>query len=241
MISIVRVVVLCASPAALLAQGQPSGALQGAVTDTQGKPVVGAIVRYQSIPPSVAAGIKAIPVPGETIASGTITTDANGRFTAAGLPFATHLLCAHVPSAPYLDPCVWGQTVRATVSAGVIANQTLILTKGVYVNVRVNDPMHLLPQTLDGPWTPRKLQIGVVYGTGAYHGAQNTAADSTGRSYQMIIPAGKPFRLWLYSTDVRLSDGSGTAITSPAAAIPFQAAPGQDQTFTLTVVGPRTQ
>ncbi len=98
--------------------------------------------------------------------------------------------------------------------------------------------MRLLPQVVDGPWTPRKLLIGVVYGTGAYQGARNTAVDSAGRDYQLIIPAGKPFRLWLYSTDLALTDASGAAVTSPAGGVAFQASTGQDQNFTFTVAGP---
>lgn len=238
---IMKALLLCTLLPASFALAQAPGAtgsLQGSVTDPQGRPLAGAVVRYQSIPPSVAAGVRATPAPGETVAGGTVATDANGRFTLAGLPFAPHLLCASVPSAPYLDPCIWGQAVRTTVSAGATTSQALILVKGVYLNVRVNDPMRLLPQVVDGPWTPRKLLVGVVYGTGAYQGARNTAVDSAGRDYQLIIPAGKPFRLWLYSTDLALTDASGAAVTSPAGAVAFQASTGQDQNFTFTVAGP---
>ena len=105
------------------------------------------------------------------------------------------------------------------------------------MNVRVNDPMGLLPQVVDGPWTPRRLLIGVAYGTGAYQGALNTAVDSAGRNYQLIVPAGRPFSLRLYSTDVALADASGAAVASPAGGAKFQAVPGQDQTFTFVVTG----
>jgi hypothetical protein len=215
-----------------------TGSLQGSVTDPQGLPIAGAVVRYQSIPPSVAAGTRPTPAPWETFASGTVATDANGRFTVPGLPSAPHLLCASVPSAPYLDPCIWGQAVRTTVSAGVTTSQNLVLVKGVYLNVRVNDPMHVLPQEADGPWTPRKLLVGVAYGTGAYQAARNTAVDSAGRDYKLIIPAGQPFQLWLYSTDLALTDASGAAVTSPAGGVAFQASSGQDRSFTFTVAAP---
>jgi hypothetical protein len=97
--------------------------------------------------------------------------------------------------------------------------------------------MGLLPQVVDGTATPRKLLVGVAYGTGAYQAARNTTVDSAGRNYQLIIPAGMRFSLWLYSNDVALADASGAAISSPNAAIPFQAASGQDQAFTFTVTG----
>jgi hypothetical protein len=104
------------------------------------------------------------------------------------------------------------------------------------LNIRIKDPMHLLPQVQDGPWTPRKLLVGVAYGAGAYQGAQNTSVDSGGRNYQMIVPAAKPFSIWLYSSDVALADASGTAVASPAGPS-FQAVPGTDQNFTFTVTG----
>ena len=238
--SIMKALLLSALLPASFALAQTAGAtgsLQGSVTDAQGLPLAGAVVRYQSIPPSVAAGIRPTPAPGETVASGTVATDAGGRFTVPGLPSAPHLLCASVPSAPYLDPCIWGQAVRTTVSAGVTTSQILVLVKGVYLNVRVNDPMRVLRQVVDGPWTPRKLLVGVAYGTGAYQAARNTAVDSAGRDYQLIIPAGKPFKLWLYSTDLALTDATGAAVTSPAGGGAFQASSSQDQNFTFTVAG----
>jgi hypothetical protein len=117
------------------------------------------------------------------------------------------------------------------------AKQTLVLVKGVYLNVRINDPSGLLPPVLDGPWTPRKLLVGVVYGSGAYQAARNTSVDPAGRNYQLIIPSGQSFSLRLYSTDVVLSDARGAAIGTPSGGVPFQATPGQDQAFTFTVTG----
>ncbi len=106
------------------------------------------------------------------------------------------------------------------------------------MNVRINDPPHLLPQVTDGTWTPRKLVVGVAFGAGAYHGVPNTAADSAGRGYRLVVPVGVPLSLWLYSTDVALADAGGAAVSAPAAGIPFQATAGQDQAFTFTVSGP---
>jgi hypothetical protein len=214
-----------------------TGSLQGLVTDTQGVPIAGAVVRYLSVPPPSTTGAWPMGAPDPNTVSGSVTADANGKFAVTGLPAAPHLLCASVPNAPYLDPCVWGQAIPATVSAGAAINVTLVLTKGVYLNVRVNDPMGLLPGAVDGLWTPRKLVVGVVYGAGAYQGAQNTSADPAGRNYQSIIPAGKPFSLWLYSTDVTLADANGAAVASPAGGVLFQAASSQNQNFTFTVTG----
>jgi hypothetical protein len=226
-------------PAALaLTQSSAAGSLRGSVSSAQGIPLAGAEVRYLSVAASVAAGIRTTPAPGENVVNGVVSTDASGAFAVADLPAATYLLCATVPSAPYLDPCVWGRPVRAVVSAAAITTQDLVLERGVYLNVRVNDPMGPLPQVVDGPWTPRKLLVGVAYGKGAYQGAQNTSVDPDGRSYQLIVPTGRKFLLRLYSADVALADAAGAAVGAPAAGYAFEASAGQDQSFTFAVSGP---
>jgi hypothetical protein len=230
-------------PSFVLAQTATTGSLRGSVVDAQGAPLAGAQVRYRSFAPSVAAGLRATPAPGETITNGLVSSNSDGSFMVTGLPPATYTLCARVPAAAYLDSCVWGFGAGVTVSAGATAAQTITLQQGVYLNVRINDPLHLLPQVIDGPWTARKLGVGVWYGNGAYRGVSNTSVDSAGRNYQLTIPASTPFSLWLYSTDIVLADPSGNVVTvaqagaAPAASVSFQASPGVDQSFTFTVSG----
>lgn len=102
----------------------------------------------------------------------------------------------------------------------------------------MNDPLSLLPQVVDGPWTPRKLLVGVAYGTGAYQGVPNTAVDLAGHTYQLVVPAGMSFHVWLYSRDVALKDAGGVAVAAPAGGASFQTSAGQDPSFTFTVTGP---
>jgi hypothetical protein len=180
-------------------------------------------------------------VPSGPVAQGQAVANASGEFLVAGLPSGDYVLCARVPSAPYLDPCVWQQPLQATVPAGGNTAQNVTLTKGVFLKVRVNDSMGLLPQVVDGPWTPRKLIVGVKYARGAYQGAQDVSVDAKGHDYQLVIPAGEPFTLWLFSRDVALIDTGGKAVDISASQIAFHAAAGQDQAFTFTVSGPVSQ
>jgi hypothetical protein len=212
--------------------------LQVSVKDTQGQLLAGAQVRYRRVVQTVRVGRQTVPTPGEAWIEGQVAADAGGAFSPANLPVGDYMLCASVPSAPYLDPCVWRQAVRVTLSVSVVASPTLALEKGVFLKVRINDPLRLLPQGVEGPWTPRKLLVGVMYANGAYHGAQNTGADTAGRDYQLVIPTGTAFKLWLFSTDIALTDARGNAVGTSGAQIPFQAAAGQDQVFTFTVSGP---
>jgi hypothetical protein len=102
---------------------------------------------------------------------------------------------------------------------------------------RVSDPKGLLPQNLDGLWMPRKLLVGVIYGNGAYRGARNTGVDATGHDYQLIIPAGVPFTLRLFSHDITLTDEAGIAVDLSGSRIPFEASPDKQQNFSFTVAG----
>jgi hypothetical protein len=210
------------------------GALRGSVMDSQGLPVVGAQVSYQLlVPPAFSSD-------GSNSAgsAGTVTADASGAFLLPALATGNYALCVTVLSLPYLDPCVWQQPATAQVSAGTTATQSIVLTKGVFLKVRVNDPAGLLPQLVDGIWTPRKLIVGVKYGNGAYQGTDNTGVDGGGRDYQLIVPVDVPFKLWLFSRDVVLKDASGAVVDTSGSMIPFQATAAQDQLFAFTVSGP---
>ena len=54
-------------------------------------------------------------------------------------------------------------------------------------------------------------------------GARNTGVDATGQDYRLIIPTGVPFNLWLFSTDVVLTDASGARVDTSGSQISFQA------------------
>jgi len=53
----------------------------------------------------------------------------------------------------------------------------------------------------------------------------------------MAIPTGAPLQLWLVSGFVTLADQNGTPLQNAGTKIPFQAAPGVDQAFTINVTG----
>ena len=232
---------LLALSGALAQSPSAVGDLQGSVQDSQGPLLPGAQVRYRRVNQQVLVHGVMLPVPGEALAGGTVVADIAGAFSVANLPTGTYMLCASVPSAPYLDPCVSRQAIPATVSAEATATTAISLQKGVYLKVRISDPLHLLPQSVDGPLTPRKLQVGITYVNAAYQGAANVDVDATGRDYQLIIPAGTPFQLWLYSSSITLADTSGNPVATSGAGTAFQATAGQDQSFTFVVTGTQAQ
>jgi hypothetical protein len=237
------ITILLLAACAMAESEAPSGDLQITVMDSRGQPLSGAIVRYTRIPKTVvsasahAGKYRVQPAPGEKSVSGKVASGADGRLIVASLAIGTYTLCAGVPSAAYLDPCVWQQPVRISVSANATTSQALVLVPGIFLNVRINDPDRRLPQTVDGIWTPRKLLVGVIYGSGAYQEAPNTAVDGSGRNYQLIVPSGLPLALRLFSRDITLTDQVGAPVNTTGSRIPFQASANQDQAFTFSVSG----
>jgi len=64
---------------ALAQSSGATGSLQGSVTDPQGLPLAGAVVRYQSVLPPVTARIGSALSPVANVVSGSVITDANGN------------------------------------------------------------------------------------------------------------------------------------------------------------------
>lgn len=215
---------------------QAPAAMRGSVTAEDGKAVPGAVVRYRRIVRLRQVGNHFEVAQGEAVVSRSTSSDPNGAFAALDLPAGDYVVCAEVPSAAYLDPCKWSTSPKVTLSAGAVAMPPLVLKKGVLLRVRVNDPAGLLP-TQVGPISAGNLIIGVRFGIGAFHAATAKRIDKSGRDYELVIPAGMPMSLWVFSRHVTLTDSKGSPIDNSGAMIPFQAAAGQDQSFTLDVSG----
>ena len=215
----------------------PFGAIEGSVTAEDGAPVAGAVVSYTRITRLVGPAARARPAPGEAVVRSSISSDANGAFAVSNLPAGDYVLCAEAPSQPYLNPCKWSSAPKVTIAAGAVHRPALVLKKGVFLKVRVNDPKGLLPPVKNDPSRAPNLIIGVVFGSGAFLAAAITRADQSGRDYQMSIPVGVPLKLWVFSRHVTLTDALGLPVDNSGGRIPFQAVAGKDQVFTLNVSG----
>ncbi|MCW5979791.1 MAG: carboxypeptidase regulatory-like domain-containing protein [Bryobacteraceae bacterium] len=207
------------------------------VTSEDGKPLPGAVVLYRSIPRLEIMGGRAQPAAGEPVVDGLTASDAAGGFTVPDLPAGHYIVCAEVPLAAYLNPCKWSATPSLTLSSDAVGRPAIVLKKGVFLRVHVNDPVGLLPMLDLGTMSRRNLIVGVRFGKGAFLGARETNTDKTGFDYEMVIPAGEPLSLWVFSRHVTLTDSKGSAVDNSGAMIPFQAVAGQDQSFTLNVTG----
>jgi hypothetical protein len=224
-----------------------SGGIQGTVTSLPaggGSPASGAVISgahvyFRRVPVYAPAKVGTRPqlAPGEVQFDISTSSDGNGKHKASGVPQGDYVACASVPGQPYLNPCQWSVSPVVHVQNGIVSDLDIKLERGVFLDVRVNDPQKLLPTSSNTLFDSPRLVVGVVFGNGAFLSVPLKSTDSAGRTYELAVPSGIPLRLWLFSQHVTLSDSRGKTLTSPSAAILFTAASGIDQTFTVNVTG----
>jgi hypothetical protein len=146
-------------------------------------------------------------------------------------------VCAEAYGQRFLNPCKWSEAYSAAVTAGGVVTLAVVMQRGVFLTVRVDDPKGLLPRTATSPLDFPHLIVGVVVGQGGFLGAETVNVDSSGRYFEITIPAGTPLKLWLQSRYVTLADASSAPVDNSGARISFQAAAGADLTFTFQVSG----
>ena len=127
-------------------------------------------------------------------------TGANGTFTFSKLPASKYVLCAQVAASepapansPYVDTCVWGAgQTPITVAAGQqVGGVVFTAPKGTWLQVRVADPEHVLPQAASGKGPAvlePELQVMLKGPDGLYRHPRFLSSDSGGRNYRMAIP-----------------------------------------------------
>lgn len=153
-------------------------------------------------------------------------TGANGAFTFSKLPAGKYVLCAQVAASeaapansPYVDTCVWGSgQTPITVAAGQqVGGVVFTAPKGTWLQVRVADPDHVLPQAVAGKGPPQmepELQVMLKGPDGLYRHARFLSGDSGGRNYQMAIPLKTALGLKIASSVGNVFDQAGTQVMS---------------------------
>ncbi len=155
-----------------------------------------------------------------------VLTDANGAFTFAKLPASKYVLCAQIAASepapansPYVDTCVWGSgQTPITVTAGQqVGGVVFTAPKGTWLQVRVVDPDHVLPQAAAGKGPALlepELQVILKGPDGLYRHARFLSSDSGERNYQAAIPLKTAIGLKVASSVANVFDQTGTQIMS---------------------------
>jgi hypothetical protein len=215
-----------ATAAPLVAQSNTS-VIQGSVIDAATKrPVPGATVSAirGGLPPLTASA----------------RTTLAGSFTISSLPAGVYTLCAQVPGAAYLPSCSWGPTASTvTLASGQKSTaNTLRLTPGSVLSVRIQDPAGLTSQKLPNGNAPH-LAIGVTGAGGVIIPARLHLRDKNGATWQVVVPFDTNLKLSVFSANLKLVDSSGGALPPAGAAQNFihGSAASDEPSFTYTVTG----
>jgi Carboxypeptidase regulatory-like domain len=212
-----------------------SAQMNGAIQDEMGRPLAGARVVYTRNTRLVhGKDGKYQDAPGESRFSAQVTTDAIGRYQVPNLPPGDYDLCSDAPG--YLATCEWTGWRRASVAqAQVLENGAMQLTKGVTVNIRINDPLSLLKgaNTIASP-----LVVGVRDRSGRLHPGRETPVSGGSHVFQVDVPYGTALNVWLHSWRFLLTNSTGAAMNRLGAQVPFQVAVnGTAPTFVFNIAG----
>ena len=170
-----------------LAQSPPTASLSGRILSDDGRTLRATVMLSL-------AGARGFPAPPRRT-----LTDTNGAFTFARLPAGKYALCAQISAAetapansPYVDTCAWGSGQDPTTLADGQQLTGVVFTapKGAWLQIRVADPDHVLPQpSAKGP-SPLEpeLQLTLKGPDGLYRQARFVSSDSAGRNYQLAVP-----------------------------------------------------
>jgi hypothetical protein len=199
---------------AALAQSTGTGSISGHVLSEDGHAL------HASVTLSFAAA-RGYPAPPRRV-----FTDANGAFTFAKLPASKYVLCAQIAASepapansPYVDTCVWGSGLTPiTVAAGQqVGGIVFTAPKGTWLQVRVVDPEHVLPQAAAGKGPALlepELQVILKGPDGLYRHARFLSSDSGGRNYRAAIPLKTPVGLKVASSVGNVFDQAGNQVKS---------------------------
>ena len=154
-----------------------------------------------------------------------VFTGANGAFTFSKLAAGKYVLCAQVAASevapansPYVDTCVWGSgQAPITLTAGKqVGGIVFTAPKGTWLQVRVADPDHVLPQaSAKGPaLLEPELQVMLKGPDNLYRHARFLSSDSGGRNYQMAIPLKTAIGLKIASSVANVFDQTGSQVMS---------------------------
>jgi hypothetical protein len=176
-----------------------------------------------------------------------VSTDANGSFSFARVPAGDYKLCVQVAAfesapadAPFVDTCVWpsGQAPVKLADGQQVAGLQLMAPKGTWLQIRVMDPEHTLPQAVSakGPaLLEPELQLILKGPDGLYHHALFESNDNAGRNYRAAIPLHTAVGLRFASSVADAFDQAGAKLkaTDEIGFQPASAAELNPVTFTL--------
>ena len=189
------------------------GKIEGTVRDSEGGVVSGGTVRAFLISPTDQSRHRVSVALTTTITSG-------GAFQINLLRPGNYRLCAQ-PKATWIGSCAWdGKGTTAFVWSDEASVQVpIIVPRGGFVLVRVNDPAQLLVAH-EGRTIGAQLLIGVSASDLTFYRAAVSANDPGSRSYRLIVPVDRQLRLTVRTNFFHLTDNNNVPLPPLGYAIP---------------------
>lgn len=159
-----------------------------------------------------------------------------GSFDLENVPPGKYHLCAQ-GSSTHLDPCNWSTPTEVTVNANEkLSKIKLQLMRGGLVQVRLNDPKHLLT---NGGTNGQPYVMLVIAGLGGrLHHFGNESNSASDRTQSLLVPLNENFELLVNSRNVVLTDSAGKTLPSPTYQMPIHIDP-TSPLINFTVMGLR--
>jgi len=199
------------------------GGISGKLITESGQPLAGVTAVYRKSIIYVAdAHFHMKPAPGEVGTVGTVTTRADGTFSAS-LPAGSYALCLDSPPNGYVDHCAWSLTpAYFTVSAGASTTMAPVtVIAGVRVHFLVSDPQAALPAA--GKLEP-VATIGVTTARGAYKPATINTRSTGVIELIVTVPHNLSVSTYLFSRTLKFTSPSGALASVAPISIPQAAA-----------------
>ncbi|MCC6540115.1 MAG: carboxypeptidase regulatory-like domain-containing protein [Bryobacterales bacterium] len=213
--------------------------ISGRVVDHNGAPVPQARVRVVPLANLPAAG--APPAAANSASrspAAALSAGPDGAFASGNLPAGLYRLCASAAGKELLDPCLWESrpTAPVAVNGNPRTGLSVQLLRETTLSIRVDDATKAIAAAERSG--QGHLLVGVWAANGGFHPARPATDDATGRTYSIALPAGRPARLTVNATGLRLRDASGKPLAPAGSSlnveIPVaQAAAGQTVRFAV--------
>lgn len=221
------------SPAAAWAQVSSdalgTAAISGRVITKDKKPVARAFV---------AAHRSSVDGPLKATERRDAMSDADGRFSIAGLQGGPYIICVAAPRTDLLDPCAWSTPPVIRVAAGGASSGNEIeVESGALVRIRIDDNARLFQPLAKSANT--SIQAGIWTESGHYRPVMWESSDKRGHNYQVAVPDGLRFKLLLRGQNVAFRDNAGAKLRddAPPSMVAQKQASSQIHKFSLESPG----